>query len=105
MTSSAEGVRPLPAQRAFVVQFSTQTNVELGRFAGRVEHVVSGHARRFQTMEDLVEAWCRCSSPWGPYRPRGEKAYTRTPMSRRADMPVTSPAALSSSTGEDQSGG
>jgi hypothetical protein len=47
MISSADAARPLPAQRAFVVQFSAQTNVELGRFAGRVEHVVSGHARRF----------------------------------------------------------
>jgi hypothetical protein len=54
MISSAEAARPLPAQRAFVVQFSAQTNVELGRFAGRVEHVVSGHARRFQTLEELV---------------------------------------------------
>jgi hypothetical protein len=54
MISSAEAARPLPAQRAFVVQFSAQTNVELSRFAGRVEHVVSGHARRFQTLEELV---------------------------------------------------
>jgi hypothetical protein len=44
----------LPAQRAFVVQFTAQTNVERGQFAGRVEHVVSGHARRFQTLEELV---------------------------------------------------
>jgi hypothetical protein len=54
MTPSAEAARPLLAQRAFVVQFSAQTNVELGWFAGRVEHVVSGHARRFQTLEELV---------------------------------------------------
>jgi hypothetical protein len=54
MTLSAEAARPLPAQRAFVVQFTAQTNVELGRFAGRVEHVMSGHARRFQTLEELV---------------------------------------------------
>ena len=54
MTPSAEAARPLPAQRAFVVQFSAQTNVELGRFASRIEHVVSGHARRFQSLEELV---------------------------------------------------
>jgi hypothetical protein len=54
MTPSAEEARPLPVQRAFVVQFGAQTNVELGRFAGRVEHVVSGHARRFQNLEELV---------------------------------------------------
>ena len=54
MTLSVEAARSLPAQRAFVVQFTAQTDVELGRFAGRVEHVVSGHAKRFQTMEELV---------------------------------------------------
>jgi hypothetical protein len=54
MTPSAEAARLLPPQRAFVVQFSAQTNVALGWFAGRVEHVVSGHARRFQTLEELV---------------------------------------------------
>jgi hypothetical protein len=54
MTPSTEAARPLPAQRAFVVQFSAQTNVKLGRFAGRVERVVSGHARRFQTLEEFV---------------------------------------------------
>jgi hypothetical protein len=26
----------------------------MGRFAGRVERVVSGHARRFQTLEEFV---------------------------------------------------
>jgi len=54
MEPSAEVARSLPARRAFVVQFSAQTNVALGRFAGRVEHVVSGHASRFQTLEELV---------------------------------------------------
>jgi len=54
MTLAAEVARSLPARRAFVVQFSAQTQVELGWFAGRVEHVVSGHARRFQTLDELV---------------------------------------------------
>jgi hypothetical protein len=54
MTPSAEEARPLPVQRAFVVQFSAQTNVELGRYVGRVEHVLSGHAKRFQTLNELV---------------------------------------------------
>jgi hypothetical protein len=54
MTLAAEAARHLPARRAFVVQFSAQRQVELGRFAGRVEHVVSGPARRFQTLEELL---------------------------------------------------
>ena len=54
MTPSAETARPLPVERAFVVQCSAQTQVELGWFAGRVEHVLSGHARRFQTLDELL---------------------------------------------------
>ena len=54
MTPPVGAARPLPARRAFVVQFSAQTQVELGQFAGRIEHVVSGHARRFQTLDELV---------------------------------------------------
>src|SRR5262245_57257794 len=54
MTLAAETAQPLPARRAFVVQFSAQTQVDLGWFAGRVEHVVSGHARRFQTLDELL---------------------------------------------------
>ena len=69
MTPSAETARPLPAQRAFVVQFGAQTNVELGRFAGRVEHVVSGHARRFQTLEELVGCLVQMLVTLGSYTP------------------------------------
>jgi len=54
MTLAAEAVRPLPARRAFVVQFSVQTQVELRQFAGCVEHIMSGHARRFQTLDELL---------------------------------------------------
>jgi hypothetical protein len=40
-------------RRAFVVQFDATT--EIGRrFAGRVEHVVSGQATQFQTLQDLL---------------------------------------------------
>ena len=53
MTSSADAA-PLPVRRAFVVQFNAQTQVELGRFTGRVEHVVTGHSRRFQSLDELV---------------------------------------------------
>jgi hypothetical protein len=73
MPPSAEPARPLPAQRAFVVQFSTSTNVELGRFAGRVEHVVSGHARRFQTLEGLVGCLVQMLVTLGNTPPEGRE--------------------------------
>ena len=42
-----------PAQ-AFVVQFGRETALDTGRMAGRVEHVVSGKAARFQSLDELV---------------------------------------------------
>ena len=42
-----------PAQ-AFVVQFGRETDLDTGRMAGRVEHVVSGKAARFQSVDELM---------------------------------------------------
>ena len=42
-----------PAQ-AFVVQFGRETALDTGRMAGRVEHVVSGKAARFQSVDELM---------------------------------------------------
>lgn len=46
--------RPLSPRRAFVVQFRVETNVEVGQIAGRVEHVVSGQATHFQSLDELL---------------------------------------------------
>jgi hypothetical protein len=61
----------LPARRAFVVQFSAQTQVDLGQFTGRVEHVVSGHARRFQTLEELIGCLVQMLATLGTTSPEG----------------------------------
>ncbi len=45
---------PLPHHRAFVVQFQIDTEIETGRMSGRVEHVVSGRAIRFDSLEALL---------------------------------------------------
>jgi hypothetical protein len=42
-----------PAQ-AFVVQFGRETDLDTGRMAGRVEHVVSRKAGRFQSVDELM---------------------------------------------------
>lgn len=44
----------LSVRRAFVVQFQADTAVERGRLAGRVEHVASGQATAFQSLEALL---------------------------------------------------
>jgi len=39
---------------AFVIQFQPETDVESGRFAGRIEHVPSSRAIRFQSLEQVL---------------------------------------------------
>jgi hypothetical protein len=50
----AELPSALSPHRAFVVQFRAETEVGQGRFTGRVEHVVSGQATRFASLEELL---------------------------------------------------
>jgi hypothetical protein len=45
---------PLSPYRAFVVQLRANADVERGKWAGRVEHVTSGQATRFQSLEQLL---------------------------------------------------
>lgn len=52
VTLEAEG--PLSPARAFVVQFREETEAARECFAGRVEHMVSGHAARFHSPEELL---------------------------------------------------
>ena len=54
MKQQAAERSPLSPHRAFVVQFREETDVEQGRFVGRVEHVVSGQATQFQSLEELA---------------------------------------------------
>jgi hypothetical protein len=44
----------LPVRRAFVVQFHAEAEPEQGCFTGRVEHVLSGQAVKFSSLEELV---------------------------------------------------
>jgi len=46
-------LRLLP-QGAFVVQFHADTAIETGQVAGRVEHIVSGQAVMFHSLEALL---------------------------------------------------
>ena len=44
---------PLSPRRAFVVQLREQANVESNQWVGRIEHVTSGQATHFQSLEEL----------------------------------------------------
>ena len=48
----------LPPEWAFVIQFAG-TDVEQGQVEERVEHVVSGEAARFQSLDTLVAFFAR----------------------------------------------
>jgi hypothetical protein len=43
----------LPSDRAFVVQFRSPTEDEPLRCEGRIEHLASGQATRFQSWEQI----------------------------------------------------
>jgi hypothetical protein len=45
---------PLTPQRAFVVQFRDQTGHKQELFTGRVEHITSGQATRFRSLDELI---------------------------------------------------
>ena len=51
---SAEAPSALSPHRAFVVQFRAEADVGQGQCTGRVEHVVSGQAARFASLEELL---------------------------------------------------
>jgi len=50
--TSAESV--LPVERAFVVQLHATAAVAQGRLSGRVEHVSSGQAVHFHSLDELL---------------------------------------------------
>jgi hypothetical protein len=59
MNQPAKDESPLSPHRAFVVQFHAETDLKRGHCAGRVEHVVSGQAAHFQSLEELLALMAR----------------------------------------------
>jgi hypothetical protein len=50
----ADSFHPLPAHRAFLVQVHAEADPARGRLAGRAEHVVSGQAMHFASIDELL---------------------------------------------------
>jgi len=42
------------SRAAFVIQFRESTDIEAGRVEGKVEHIASFKASRFQTLDELL---------------------------------------------------
>ncbi len=55
---------------AFVVQFRTVTDFESGRVEGRVEHIASGRAAHFISLEELCEAFAQLSTSVPAQQPK-----------------------------------
>jgi hypothetical protein len=64
---------PLSPHRAFVVQFRAETAVAAGHLSGRVEHLVSGQATTFDTLEALLAFLAQVLAEYRP-GPPGETA-------------------------------
>ncbi len=54
MPQDTEEPGPLSVHYAFVVHFRVNSDVARRRLAGRVEHVVSGQAAHFASLEELL---------------------------------------------------
>ena len=59
MTQHQEGKAPLSVHWAFVVHLRMDSEVGQGRMAGRVEHVASGQAAHFDSLEELLAFMAR----------------------------------------------
>ena len=88
MNQETEHARRLPADRAFVVQFLATAEVAAGRLEGRVEHVVSGQATHFASVEGPAGVHGARAAPAAP---RGLRA---PPAARRAGRARCSALAL-----------
>ena len=54
MSQSTEKLAPLSVHHAFVVHLRVNSDIAQRRMAGLVEHVVSGQATHFQSLEELL---------------------------------------------------
>jgi hypothetical protein len=59
MQPELEQTPPLSPKRAFVVQFHADTELGAGLVSGRVEHIVSGQATAFSSLETLLAFMAR----------------------------------------------
>ena len=57
--SQTEKLAPLSVHNAFVVHLRVNSDITRRRIAGLVEHVVSGQATHFQSLEELLAFMAR----------------------------------------------
>src|SRR5262245_64788704 len=92
MTRGFQAESTLSVQRAFVVHFGTGGSPRRHRFHGRVEHLSSGRAAKFSSLEQLLGFMTVILDSSGPAAPRSptdrsrtKQSHARAPSSRRRD--------------------
>ena len=55
----ADNKPTLPYAKAFVVQFTAETDARLEHVTGRLEHLQTGRRARFTSMEDLLAGFVK----------------------------------------------
>ena len=56
--SRDSGGEPPPFDRSFVVQFRCDADPAHGQVTGRIEHLPSGQARRFESVQEMMAFIC-----------------------------------------------
>jgi hypothetical protein len=74
---------PLPAERAFVVQLRADADPAHGVVRGRIEHLTSGAAAVFESVEQLLACMCEAMRRVGAGASHG--APLRKPAAPAAD--------------------
>lgn len=75
--------RALSPARAFVVQFREETDGAARGFTGRVEHMVTGHAARFESAEELLDFFLQELRAQPELTAEGASALPTTRATRR----------------------
>jgi len=55
--------------RAFVIKFRPESDIKAGRFEGRVEHLASYKAKRFHSLDELLDFIARMLTEAGNEQP------------------------------------
>jgi hypothetical protein len=64
---------------AFVIQFRPETDVKAGRFEGRIEHIPSSRAIRFQSLDQLLTFIAKLLAGVNATKKRTTRTVIRTP--------------------------
>lgn len=84
MDPGSEHHASLAPHYAFVVQYATDTQMDAGHIHGRVEHVMSRHAARFTSLDELLAFMARMLREVAEHETRTEAERRAAPGHKQA---------------------